>query len=258
MIRVLLIGTGRAALHLGHAWVQAGADVVGVAGRFAVATQALAQALRTDAFALGAPLPTCDLRVIAVSDDAIAAVAAQLPTIDAVTAHVSGTRSLELLGDHRHRGVLWPIQSLGGADRAGLLDAPIVIDGDDTHALEVLRRAASLLSHNVEVLPQEQRITLHLAAVLAGNFPVALLRAAHRLLADNGIEPTLVDALWRKVTAKAVGDPDGALTGPARRGDLGTIDAHLDRLADAPDLRTVYAALSQLVLREFHPQQHDL
>ncbi len=253
MMRILLIGAGRAAYHLGHAWRKAGMELVGVVARDGERARQLAADLGTVWLPFGQEQPRADLRVLAVSDDAIAEVAASLPSTDAVTVHVSGARGLDVLAPHAHRGVLWPVQSLGGEFPLDLRTVPIVIEGSDARAEGLLRSAAQSLSDHVVELDHEQRRTAHLAAVLAGNFPVALLRAARRLLEQDRIDPSLLDALWRTVGDRAVHDADAALTGPARRGDRGTVDTHLARLAHDPDLRAAYAALSELVLHEFHP-----
>ncbi|HEY0976755.1 MAG TPA: Rossmann-like and DUF2520 domain-containing protein [Flavobacteriales bacterium] len=252
-LRTLLIGTGRAAFHLGHALRRSGAELIGVVGRDAGHAATLAKELRTSSFTLDDRLPTSDLRLLAVSDDAIAEVAARLPMSDGVIAHTSGTKPFDLLGGHRHRGVLWPIQSLSPGEPADLRDVPIVIEGEDDTARELLRRTAGAMSGSVIELPLEQRQVLHLAAVISSNFPVALLQEAQRLLVANGIAPHLVVPLWKGMAAKAAIDPEKALTGPARRGDRGTIQQHLDRLKDEPDLRAVYAALSELIRKTHLP-----
>ncbi|MFT3885772.1 MAG: DUF2520 domain-containing protein [Flavobacteriales bacterium] len=261
MTSVLLIGTGRAAFHLGHALRRAGLPLVGVVGRDMDHASALAEPLHTNAFRLGDALPPNDLRLIAVSDDAIPEVAAQLPKSDAVTAHVSGSKPFTLLGGHAHRGVLWPIQSLSPGGPIDLSGVPLVIEGEDDRARGVLGEVARTLSRTVVELPYEQRQLLHVAAVLASNFPVLLLQEAQRLLAQNGLSPELVLPLWTATTAKAAQDATDALTGPARRGDVGTMHQHLARLTIDSDLRRAYAVLSDLILKTWHPhlrEQQDL
>lgn len=251
-LRVLLIGTGRAAYHLGHALRRSGVQLIGVVGRDAERAATLASELGTTSYTLDGAIPASDLRLIAVSDDAIAEVAARLPASDGVIAHTSGTLPFDLLGPHAHRGVLWPIQSLSPGAPMDLRNVPIAIEGEDAPARELLRRAAAIISGSVVELPHAQRQVLHLAAVISSNFPVALLHEAQRLLSAQGIAPELVLPLWKGMATKAAEDPANALTGPARRGDQGTIDRHLEQLSGEPELRRVYAALSELI-RKNHP-----
>jgi predicted short-subunit dehydrogenase-like oxidoreductase (DUF2520 family) len=43
--------------------------------------------------------------------------------------------------------------------------------------------------------------------------------------------------------------PDQALTGPAARGDLGTIERHLEALRDDPELQAIYRALADRAMK---------
>lgn len=248
--RVLLIGTGRTAFHLGHALRAAKVPLQGVVGRDAERTGALAKRLKAPAFALGGAVPTCDLMLIAVSDDAIGAVAKKLPRTQAVIAHSSGTQSMAALGRREHTGVLWPIQSLSPGVPADLSKVPLVIDSSDADARKVVRAVAQRISSRVLELPHKQREALHMAAVFASNFPVFLLAQAQRLLKEQNLPPDLLTPLWLAVAQKAAdAGPDAALTGPARRGDRRTLAKHLERLKGDRDLRRAYALLSRMILR---------
>lgn len=258
---LLLIGTGRAAFHLGHAFVASGVSVVGVVGRDRNRTQELATALSTTAFALDDRLPPSDVVLIAVSDDAIASVADQLPLTDAVVAHVSGARSLDVLERHPHRGVLWPVQTLGTGAPLDLRTSPVVVDGSDDRVRSTLLALAQRISDRALVLAHEQRRVVHLAATLTSNLPVFLAAEGQRLLREQGLPPDLLVPLWHSTAARveAVG-PSDALTGPARRGDVRTVQAHLDLLTHDPDLRRAYALLSDLILKAYGhggPPSHE-
>lgn len=255
MASVLLIGTGRLAFHLGHALKGAGTTLAGVAGRNAEHAASLAAELGCRAVGLGRDLPPADLRILAVSDDAIGAVARNLPDDGTPVIHLSGTKSLDLLAPHAHRGMLWPIQSFtAGGPPVDLGDVPLVIDAGDDGTLLRVRSMAEGISRHVVHLPFALRQRLHLSAVMASNFPVFLLREAERLLAAHGIDPKLLHPLWRQSTGNALRDADAAVSGPARRGDGGTIHRHLELLADEPELRRAYEALSNLILHTYHPE----
>lgn len=258
---MLLIGTGRLSFHLGHALRKAGFGLAGVVGRSLAKAEALGKELACPAIHLGAPLPKADLRILAVSDDAIEAVAGKLPADGTPVIHLSGSNSLELLQAHAHRGVMWPMHSFGTGEPADFSTIPLVIDADDEATLALIGNMASTLSRHVVQLPMEQRQRLHLSAVMASNFPVFLLREASRLLTGHGIDATLLHPLWKTAAERALHDPDKAVTGPARRGDVNTMAKQLELLADEPELRRAYAALSNLILHTYHPEtrgQQDL
>ena len=251
---IVLVGTGRMAFHLGHAIARAGWRLAGLAGRDAGRTKELALQLRSTPYGIDEAWPDAGLYILAVKDDAVPGLAQHIEREDRVLAHTSGALGKEALGSHEHRGVLWPIKSLSPGDPADLSATPLVIDASDDLARGTLFDLARSISGKVVELPTAQRRKLHLAAVFASNFPVYLMKRAERILADEGIDPKLLQPLWN-AAARKVGEQGAAasLTGPARRGDTGTVRAHLDLLAGDADLRRAYALLSRMILADHHP-----
>lgn len=254
---ILLIGTGRAAHHIGSALKRAGTDLIGVAGRDPERTRSLAERHGVRAFTLDA-LPTADVILLAVSDDAIGAVAGHIPIGNGTVAHVSGARSLDLLGEHPQKGVLWPIQTLGPGPPIDLSEVPLIVDGNTDRARHDVLELAHAMSRKVLVLDQAQRERVHLAAVLTSNLPVFLAGEGRRLMEEQGLDPDVLLPLWKETAARvAVMGPKDALTGPARRGDRNTLAHHLRLLAHDPDLRTAYATLSEMILRAYGNERND-
>lgn len=254
---VLLIGTGRAAFHLGHAMRKAGIPLAGVVGRDAERTAALASLLSTTPIMLGVALPKAEVVLLAVRDDAIAEVSGQVPVSDAVVVHTSGAQPLAGVSKHPHHGVLWPVQTLSAGEPMDLAEVPLVIDANDDRARTVIGDLAQRMSTRVLALAHEQRQRVHLAAVLTSNFPVFLVREAQRSLVQQDLPADLLAPLWSATAANVLAKgPDEALTGPARRGDLRTIQRHLDLLRHDPELRRAYALLSELIQRAYG-EDHD-
>lgn len=250
--RVLLIGTGRMAYHLGHAMVKARVNLVGVAGRNAERLADLSRFLDRPAWQLDRTMPEADLVLVATSDDSIGPVAGALTASNTVVAHTAGAMSLDVLAPHAHRGVIWPIQTLSHGAPVDLADVPMVVDSNSDLARDTMLRLARAISRSVLELRHEQRERLHLAAVLTSNFPGFLVREAQRLLRQEKLPPDLLMPLWRTTASKVstIG-PEDALTGPARRGDASTIQRHLDLLTSEPELRRAYALLSDMILRAY-------
>lgn len=246
--RIVLIGTGRAAFHLGHALVRGGMAPIAVAGRDRERTAKLAADLGVAALSLNDELPACDLVLIAVKDDAIASVAAGIKPSSALLVHTSGAKGLDLLLPHEQRGVLWPILSLGEGAPLDLRGIPLVVEGNTEHARELLVAVAGIISGRLLELSHEQRQYVHLAAVLMNNFPVFLAGEAQRLLRAHALPDDLLAPLWRTMAWNVLEHgPEASLTGPARRGDERTMERHLDLLADEPELRQVYALISDQI-----------
>jgi predicted short-subunit dehydrogenase-like oxidoreductase (DUF2520 family) len=250
-MKVILIGTGRVALNLGHAMVRTGISLAGISGRDASRTKSLADDLGTRSFALDEDLPAADVILIAVSDDAIASVAERIKTDGAVVAHTSGASSMDLLPSHSDRGVLWPVQTFIADKKADMKDIPLIVEGSNERASNTIHELASRMGGRVIALDHEQRQRLHLAAVFTSNFPVILMIEAQKLLRAEGLPEDLLLPLWSTTAANVAAiRPEHALTGPARRKDLQTIQRHLALLEKDPELRQLYSMLSERILRE--------
>ncbi len=242
-----LVGPGRAGLTVASALVTRGWRVVGVAGRTVDAASTRAGAAR-----LGAPTRAvaeagagADVVVIATPDAAIDAAAAALaPSVrdDALVLHLSGARGLTALDAVRaRRGALHPLQSLPTVElgQARLAGSWAAVAGDP----EVGRLAVSLGLRPFP-LADEDRPAYHAAAAIASNHLVALLGQVARLA------PVPLDAFLPLVRATvdnvAELGPAAALTGPVARGDVATVQAHLDVLPEQE--RDAYRALARAAL----------
>lgn len=185
---------------------------------------------------IGAP----DLIILCVPDDDIASVAAGIPVRDdRVLAHVAGSRNLDVLAPHPRVGSLHPLMALPtGSEAARLIGATYCVAGD-----ELVREVAMSLAGRVITLRDDQRTIYHAAAVVASNHLVALMGQVESLAVSAGL--SLEDFLpLAEQTLKDVArfGPAGALTGPASRGDMATIDAHLAAMPESE--RSTYVALA--------------
>ncbi|MBL7950835.1 MAG: DUF2520 domain-containing protein [Flavobacteriales bacterium] len=255
MSKILLIGTGRVAFHLGHALKRPGHEIVGIAGRTVDHVRDLANKLGAPGLSRNDTLPQADIILIAVSDDAIADVSMNIPISDAVVIHTSGASDLDRLLPHPDRAVLWPVMSLSPGEPMDFERVPLVIDANTERAHQVVKDLADSLSGHVLQLDHAQRELVHAAAAISLNFPMHLLARAQELLGNHGIDPSVLAPSFVAMAQKAsaIGASE-ALTGPARRGDIGTIHHHLDRLTEDAELRAAYARLSSMILRAYgHP-----
>jgi predicted short-subunit dehydrogenase-like oxidoreductase (DUF2520 family) len=248
-MKIVVIGTGRVAFHLGHAFRRAGMDVPAVVGRNAGKAASLANELDCASLGLNDPLPVADATILAVSDSAIADVARGLDTGSSVLIHTSGAGSLDLLAPHAHRAALWPIMTLSPGTPMDFAGIPLVIDANTAEARHVVRALATAISKQVVDLPHAKREVLHAAAAISTNLPLFLLSRAEGLLKAEAIDPSLLMPSFQAMAVKAatIGAMD-ALTGPARRGDIVTLRHHIARLTSDPDLRRVYVQLSRMIL----------
>jgi predicted short-subunit dehydrogenase-like oxidoreductase (DUF2520 family) len=207
---------------------------------FAIALRRIGHDVRVvhhdDVSSLGEP----DLIILCVPDDAISAVAATIPLSDAyVVAHVAGSRNLDVLAPHRRVGSIHPLMALPSHEEAQrLVGATYCVAGDD-----LMGGVARSLGGRVITLRDDQRTIYHAAAVVASNHLVALMGQVRTLAESIGLtlEDFLPLAEQSLVDVERFG-PDDALTGPASRGDMATIDAHLAALPESE--RATYVALA--------------
>lgn len=110
------------------------------------------------------------------------------------------------------------------------------------------------MSRIVYLVSSSERLLLHLAAVLACNFSNHLLALARQLTVSNGLEFGLLTPLIQETVRKALAVPDPATvqTGPARRNDQTTIQAHLALLMDRPLTAEIYKLLTHSIYKQSH------
>ena len=249
--RVFVVGAGRAGRALTHAMRVAGVDVIGLHGR-----------RPADGITWGEwpeSLESATVVLVTVRDAELDGVLRSLLTAPlgagAVVLHASGNlepSALDLLRAHGHDGgTFHPLLPLTDPTRATeqLRRAWIGIDGDED-ARVVSRELAAAIGSRVLEIPAGAKARYHAAAEFASNFPMVLLSTAMRLLTSAGVsEDAARGALGTLLVSAAqnanVMGPSAALTGPVARGDVDTVRAHLDALADAPGILELYRGLSR-------------
>jgi predicted short-subunit dehydrogenase-like oxidoreductase (DUF2520 family) len=228
MTTVRIIGPGRAGLSFAGALASVGVDVKGLLGHGDDLTRA----------ARGV-----DLVLIAVVDRAINAVATEIePVSSTVIAHCSGALGLEVLEGHARVAVLHPLVTIPdpviGSARL-CARAWFALEGDD-----LAGELVAALGGRALQLPASSRAAYHAAACIASNHLVALLGQVERIAYDAGVPFEAFLALaWGALEDVGRLGPAGALTGPAARGDLVTIERHR-RAIDASELDGYDAGLA--------------
>jgi len=181
-----------------------------------------------------------DVVVVATPDAQIAAIAGAVEPADAVLVHLAGSLGLDVLAPHDRRGAVHPLLSLPnaelGADRL-LAGGWFAVAGDP-----VAEQIVTALGGRSVAVADADRAIYHAAACVAANHVVALLGQVERLAALAGVplEAFLELTAGSVANVGALGPAD-ALTGPAARGDLATIERH--RAALPPAELPLYDAL---------------
>jgi predicted short-subunit dehydrogenase-like oxidoreductase (DUF2520 family) len=219
-----------------------------------------------EGFVIGEIARHAPITLIAVSDDAIEAVAHELAAaavLPTVALHTSGAAGPDALKVLRQRGVstgvLHPLQTIPSCEAgvAALPGSSFAFAGD-LAAQEEARELIRLLEGKPLYIDPERWHFYHAAAVMASNYQVALIDAALELMEGAGVEraaalPAIAPLIGQSNRNILTLGPDAALTGPIRRGDSGTVLKHVTALRKAPErVRNLYsaAALQTLTVAE--------
>ncbi len=174
----------------------------------------------------------------------------------ALVVHFSGalgSDALKSASDAGARAVsVHPMQSLASAEQAvaNLQGSYFSIEGEPDAMAEGAELVEALGGLRV-VIPSEQKALYHAGAAIASNYLVAVVDFAVRVYEELGIsrdEATkAVMPLIRGTVnnIERVGVPD-ALTGPIARGDVATVEGHLEVLKKkVPGLVRLYCELGK-------------
>lgn len=197
-----------------------------------------------------------ELFFICTSDSAISRIAIALKKlkIKGFVIHTSGTAPLkEISNASKNVGVFYPLQTFSFGQSVYWPEVPIFIEASDTKALNFMNSFAKLFSNTVVKLNSEQRLKLHLAAVIAGNFSNAMYAAANNFTDKelgkdyfNYLIPLIVKTAKKTRSVS----PVKAQTGPAARGDKKTQKQHLQLLKKYSDLKKIYKSVSKLIEKQ--------
>jgi predicted short-subunit dehydrogenase-like oxidoreductase (DUF2520 family) len=232
-----VVGAGRVGAVLGAALNAAGHHVVATAAVSAASRERAARLLPAaeirpaDEVARAAT----DLLLLAVPDDALAAVVAGLAATGAlrpgqIVAHTSGAHGLAVLGDVDGLA-LHPAMTFTGTG-ADLDRLPGIAWGVTTRDRAFATGLVADLGGAPEWIAEDARPLYHAALAHGANHLVTLVNEAADLLRAAGVDrpERVLSPLLHAALDNALRLGDAALTGPVSRGDAGTVAKHLERI----------------------------
>lgn len=211
--------------------------------------------------------PAVDFICIATPDDVISTVAQALfeqVELDPSTVvfHLSGSlNSTALIGADSlsvEIGSFHPLKALN--HQTQLEDHPFdqtycTIEGSTTAVGKLKTLAKDLKARPILIQP-EGKTNYHLAATFASNYIMTIAHEASQLFEASGLDTRTASDLCQNILSSTLKNMTSnqpipnLLTGPMKRGDLSTIQAHLSALKKRsnPTLMTLYKALGQSAL----------
>jgi len=247
---IVMMGSGNVTAVLGRKFKAAGHTILQVFSRNASAASELAYEWDTESTNYKSLVnKNADVYIIAVSDNAINDIATDLKLAGKVVAHTAASVPKEVLKNVTdHYGVFYPLQSLR-KEMKTLPDFPVFFDAADEITKSTLEKLAhSIAQENVGEAGNDERLKLHVAAVVVSNFVNHLYALAADYCRKEGLD---FRQLWPLIeeTALRIKDisPKDAQTGPALRHDSETIHKHLALLKEHPQLKNLYVLLTESI-----------
>jgi predicted short-subunit dehydrogenase-like oxidoreductase (DUF2520 family) len=246
MIRITIIGSGNVAQHLIKAFKKS--EAIEIVQVFSRKKENLSAVIEFDKIIDDfADIKESDLYIIAVTDNAIAEVSAQLPFNNQLVAHTSGTASIETLDNKNRRGVFYPLQTFSKNKEVDFSVIPICVEAENTFDFRVLETAAKSISNSVFPINSEQRKALHVAAVFVNNFTNHLYQIGQEICEEHQVPFEVLRPLIQETAEKIKTlDPIDAQTGPAKRHDSVTTNAHLEFITNE-NQKNIYKILTQSI-----------
>ncbi len=260
-MNVAVIGAGTVGTAVAVLLERAGHRIVGISGRANTRDRASSYLPGVPLLEAAAAAAAADLVVIGTPDDVIEQTAEALAAAAAVgpgtsVTHLSGSLGLDVLTAAREAGArilaVHPLQTFPDVDSAleRLPGCWIAITAEDEDGNVLGEELADDLQGIPFQLADELRPVYHAAAVFASNYLVTTSAIAATLFDIAGVP---AEAMWPLQRASIdhmehLGPAD-ALTGPAVRGDAGTVRRNLDALERfAPELVISYVVMARATL----------
>ncbi len=245
MIKIVIIGAGNVAQHLLNAFFESKTVVVKQIFSRTPKTILNVKTIRINNFET---IENADLYIISVSDDAIEAILTQLPFKNRLVATTSAVFDPKGVAQNNRIGTFYPLQSFSKNKEIDFSSIPICIEAQDQKDIDLLQTVAQTISKTVCKLTLLQRKNLHLAAVFANNFVNLMYQISHDICQSNHLPFALLQPLILETAQKVAQiSPQAAQTGPAKRQDMSTIEAH-QKLIDDPTYQKIYALLTQTII----------
>ena len=272
---VSIVGAGRVGRALGRRLHGLGWRVGAVTARSTTSARRAVQAIGA-----GQPLDRLTHQIlnsrvvlVTVPDGAIECVARELARLDPkewngkVVLHTSGAldaSTLQPLADlGAATGSMHPMQTFSYKNIPDLTKCIFGIDGCAT-ALQVARKMIHQMGGAAVRLSGANKAAYHAAGSLACAHVLALMETATRLLMAQGFKRRQALRVLLPLTRQTLENferlgPVAAWTGPLARGDLSTIERHVQALAESqPEYLEAYEALSRLTAAVLAPEPEAL
>lgn len=262
-LKIGVVGAGRVGAVLAHALRNIGHEITAVSGQSPQVRE------RIEVLLPGVPIVDpdevpkgTDLVLFTVPDDVLPSLIQGFTDLGVFSpgqllVHTAGRYGLEVFEPAVGAGAIpiaiHPAMTFSGTslDLVRIDGAPFAISASAAF-LPIGQALVVEMGGEPITLPDEARETYHAALAHGANHLVTLVSQAKSILEESGVPEAdkLLTPLLTAALEGALTFGDYALTGPIRRGDAGTVKAHLDALAvNHPHLLSTYLELARATMR---------
>jgi predicted short-subunit dehydrogenase-like oxidoreductase (DUF2520 family) len=246
-----IIGTGNIAWFLSKKIAAAGHQCKGVFGRNESAVNELADYLLAPLYGDLSKIEDgiSDVCFLAVSDDAIAQIVPTLAFKQTILVHMAGSLPLNILESAaKDYGLLWPVYSINKQNMPAMRNIPCAWEASSDRAKRFLLEMGHAITDDLFEATEEQRLWLHICAVMSNNFINHLLAINEKLCNEHNLSLAHLQPLIKQTFDKAKNASAlSAQTGPAIRSDNSTISKHMNLLGQYPELANIYDVLTKSI-----------
>ncbi|MDR1182262.1 MAG: DUF2520 domain-containing protein [Bacteroidales bacterium] len=250
-ISISIIGSGNVAWHVARRLFACGYSISCVFSRNISNAALLAEQVNAKATHTLTSIPTSDLYIFAIKDDAYQEIISNFPQTQAICVHTSGSLEMDILGKlSDNYGVLYPFQSFSKDKLIAFEKVPLCVEASNEQTESFLMKIAGVISPIIYLLSTEQRAYLHLAGVFASNFSNALYVIAQQILQQRNMDFKMILPLINE-TAEKVNNlsPTEAQTGPAVRNDARIMSKHIEMIKST-DWSEIYQLISKIIQKQ--------
>lgn len=259
-MRIVMLGSGNVASVLSRSLIQNNHELVQLFSRNSQHGAALANELNTAFTHVPSEIDqTADLYIASISDTALYGMHEWLQLGDKLIVHTAGSVPMNVLANvSTNHGVFYPLQSL----RKEMIRIPVIpfmLEANTADNLGILQELAGQLSDMVYAVSTDERMKLHIGAVLVSNFTNYLYARTEKYLEGNDLDFDVLLPLIKETAIRLTEEsPSSLQTGPAIRGDMTTIEKHLSSLESEPDLSVLYKTMSLEILDWFKKEKETI
>lgn len=249
-MKVVLIGAGNVAHHLGSLISKSGHEITQIVNRSRPGGIKLAKILKTEfTNSIRDIDESADIYILALKDDVIAEFCTRLPFSPKLIVHTSGTCSIDVFPSTFNCGVIYPVQTFSKSIKRIPTKIPFCIEARKKSSLDTIRKFVRTLSDTCYVKTSAERERIHLAAVFVNNFTNHLFTLSENYLAAEHLSFDILRPLIMETALKVQNElPSEVQTGPARRGDKTVLREHFRLLEKHPEMKKIYGLLTKSII----------